>query len=76
MRRSLATGDEEEFLVASGIRRGMLLLHVDLQGNVYILQNNQGDVAALVRPSPDGRHLVIQNERIEGNIWTVEDFRN
>jgi hypothetical protein len=52
----------------------MVLLHVDLHGNAHVLQQNQGTAAAFARPSPDGRHLAFQDFRIEGNIWTLENF--
>ncbi len=66
--------DGQGFFVADGVHGGMLLLHVDLQGNACVLQKNQGTAAAFARPSPDGRHLAIQDFRIDGNIWTLENF--
>jgi hypothetical protein len=41
---------------------------------VSYAQRNQGGAAAFARPSPDGRPLAIQDYRIEGNIWTLENF--
>jgi serine/threonine protein kinase len=66
--------DGKEFFVYTGVHGGMVLLYVDLQGNAHVLQKNLGDAAGLGRPSPDGRHLAIQDMRIEGNIWTLENF--
>jgi Tol biopolymer transport system component len=66
--------DGKGFFVAAGVHGGMVLLHVDLQGNAKVLQKNEGIAAAFARPSPDGRHLAIQAFGIEGNIWTLENF--
>jgi hypothetical protein len=52
----------------------MVLLRVDLGGNAIVLQRSPGSAATFARPSPDGRHLAIQNMRIDGNIWTLENF--
>jgi serine/threonine protein kinase len=68
------TADGDGFFIADGVHGGMALLHVDLHGNAHVLQQNQGTAAAFARPSPDGRHLAIQDFRIEGNIWTLENF--
>jgi serine/threonine protein kinase len=68
------TADGDGFFIADGVHGGMVLLHVDLHGNAHVLQQNQGTAAAFARPSPDGRHLAFQDFRIEGNIWTLENF--
>jgi serine/threonine protein kinase len=68
------TADGEGFFIADGVHGGIVLLHVDLQGAAHVLQKNQGTAAAYARPSPDGRHLAIQDFGIEGNIWTLENF--
>jgi serine/threonine protein kinase len=68
------TADGEGFFVANGVHGGMELLLVDLQGNAHVLQKNQGDAETFARPSPDGRHVAIYDYRIEGNIWTLENF--
>ena len=68
------TADGTGFFIAGGVHGGMVLLHVDLQGNATVLQRNRGDAAAFAIPSPDGRHLAIQDMRIDGNIWTLENF--
>jgi eukaryotic-like serine/threonine-protein kinase len=64
----------EGFFVADGIHGGMVLLDVDLRGNAQVLQKFQGGAALSARSSPDGRHLAISEYRIDGNIWTLEDF--
>jgi serine/threonine protein kinase len=66
--------DGQGFFVADGVHGGMVLLHVDLQGNAHVLRKNRGTASAFARPSPDGRHLAIQDFGIEGNIWTLENF--
>jgi len=68
------TADGKGFFVFDRVHGGMVLLHVDLQGNARVLQKNQGDAAAFCRQSPDGRHLAIGDFRIDGNIWTLENF--
>jgi hypothetical protein len=66
--------DGKGFFISNGVHGGEVLLHVDLQGNAHVLWKNQGGAWTLGRPSPDGRHLAIQDFRIEGNIWTLENF--
>jgi serine/threonine protein kinase len=68
------TADGEGFSIASGIHGGMVLLHVDLQGNAKVVHNYQGASGLWARQSPDGRHLVISEFRVDGNIWTLENF--
>jgi len=45
-----------------------------LQGNAHVLRATPGVGYAPVWPSPDGRHLLVQEFRAEGNIWTLENF--
>jgi eukaryotic-like serine/threonine-protein kinase len=66
--------DGEGFFVGSGVHGGMVLLHVDLQGDARVLQKIPGSAALFARPSPDGRHLAFHEFRIEGNLWTMENF--
>ena len=68
------TADGDGFFIADGVHGGMALLHVDLHGYAHLLQKSQGTATAFARPSPDGRHLAIEDYRIEGNIWTLENF--
>jgi eukaryotic-like serine/threonine-protein kinase len=68
------TPDGKGFLIADGVHGGMVLLQVDLQGNAKVVRNYQGGAALWARPSPDERHLVISEYRIDGNIWTLENF--
>jgi len=66
--------DGKGFFISNGVHGGAVLLFVDLLGNAHILWKNQGGAWTQGRPSPDGRHLAIQDFRIEGNIWTLENF--
>jgi serine/threonine protein kinase len=68
------TADGEGFFIADGVHGGMVLLHVDLRGNAQVVEKFQGGAALRALPSPDGRHLVISEYRIDGNIWTLENF--
>ena len=62
------------FFIADGVHGGMALLQVDLQGNAKLVWNYQGGAALWARPSPDSRRLMISEYRIDGNIWTLENF--
>jgi len=66
--------DGQGFFISNGVHGGGVLLHVDLRGNANVLRTTPGVGYAPVWPSPDGRHLVIQEFRAEGNIWTLENF--
>lgn len=68
------TADGEGFFIADGVHGGMVLLQVDLRGNAQVVQKNEGTAAAFGRPSPDGRHLAMPDFRVDGNIWTLENF--
>jgi len=66
--------DGQGFFISNGVHGGGVLLHVDLRGNANVLRTTPGVGYAPVWPSPDGRRLVIQEFRAEGNIWTLENF--
>jgi Tol biopolymer transport system component len=66
--------DGKGFFVSAAVHGGAVLLNVDLQGNVHVLRTDKGNAFTVAWPSPDGRHLAIQEFRIEGNIWTLENF--
>jgi len=66
--------DGQGFFISNGVHGGGVLLNVDLRGNANVLRTTPGVGYAPVWPSPDGRHLVIQEFRAEGNIWTLENF--
>jgi DNA-binding winged helix-turn-helix (wHTH) protein/Tol biopolymer transport system component len=66
--------DGQGFFISNGVHGGGVLLHVDWQGNTHVLRATPGVGYAPVWPSPDGRHLVVQEFRAQGNIWTLENF--
>jgi len=67
--------DGKALYVVAGIRAAHVLLHVNLQGNARILWRSPGASGeTLAYPSPDGRHLAIQNWVANGNMWMMENF--
>jgi serine/threonine protein kinase len=67
--------DGKSVFVVSGVRGRRTVLHVDFQGNARILWETSGGAGeTLAIPSPDGRHLAIQNWTAEGNMWMMENF--
>jgi serine/threonine protein kinase len=51
-----------------------VLLYVDLRSNAHVLWKQEGGVATWGIPSPDGRHLAIENWTLNSNIWMMENF--
>jgi DNA-binding winged helix-turn-helix (wHTH) protein/Tol biopolymer transport system component len=66
--------DGTGLFVSNGIQRGVVLLHVDLQGNAQVFWKNHGFNTTTARPSPDGRHLAILGSTNDNNIWMMENF--
>jgi len=67
--------DGKGLFVAAGIRNGMELLHVDLQGYAHALWENTGATGeTLASPSPDGRHLAFNGWTTNGNMWMLENY--
>jgi serine/threonine protein kinase len=62
------------FFVSSLVQDGSVLLHVDLRGNTQVLWKQEGGLATWGIPSPDGRHLAIENWTLNSNIWMMENF--
>jgi hypothetical protein len=63
------------FFVTAGIRHGMELLYVDLQGNPHALWEDTGATGETVAfPSPDGRYLAFNGWTTNGNMSVIEDF--
>jgi serine/threonine protein kinase len=58
----------------SSVKRGTVLLHLDMKGNTHVLWENHGGGWAFGMPSPDGRHLAINAETMNSNIWMMENF--
>ena len=53
---------------------GLVLLYVDLRGNVHPLWELKGGAALYGLPSPDGRHLAIVATSRNNNVWLMENF--
>jgi serine/threonine protein kinase len=53
---------------------GSVLLYVDLRGDAHVLWKQEGGVATWGIPSPDGRHVAIENWTLNSNIWMMENF--
>jgi eukaryotic-like serine/threonine-protein kinase len=53
---------------------GVVLLHVDLQGDAQPVWESRGDTIAYGMPSPDGRHLAIVATVRSSNVWLLENF--
>jgi len=63
--------DGKGWYVTGVTQRGLALLHVDLKGDTHVLWERHG--ASIIRavPSPDGRHLAILDETVNGDIWMI-----
>ena len=53
---------------------GLVLVYVDLLGNVHPLWELKGGAALYGLPSPDGRHLAIVATSRNNNVWLMENF--
>jgi len=50
------------------------LVHVDLQGNAHIVQEQSRSDSTWGIPSPDGRHLAFMGWTDNRNMWMMENF--
>lgn len=66
--------DGKGWFTASKNNAGVVLLHVDLQGEADPIWRLSGGVAAYSLPSPDGRHLAIVATSWDNNVWLMENF--
>jgi hypothetical protein len=67
--------DGKGLFVTAGIRNGMEILHVDLQGNAHALWENTGATGeTLAFPSLDGHHLAFNGWTTSGNMWMLENY--
>jgi serine/threonine protein kinase len=67
--------DGKSLFVSSVASRGSALLSVDLKGNAEIVWEETGSPFTYGVPSPDGRHLAMQEWTVEGNnLWQMENF--
>jgi len=67
-------GDGKGLFVSSRGTGGAILLHVDLDGNSQILRRNPEYYSTHGVPSPDGRHIAMLDQPLDGNMWLVENF--
>jgi len=65
--------DGNGLFVSNMTHDGSEIVHVDLLGNAKVLWQRNTN-ASFVRPSPDGRHLAIYENRQSANIWMMENF--
>ena len=80
--------DGKGLFVSSLTPDGSALLHLDLKGNASVLWKQQGSAAnepasagwiggpnaSWAVPSPDGRHLAINDRKLSANMWMMENF--
>jgi serine/threonine protein kinase len=82
--------DGKGWFVSSLTSGGSSLLHVDLKGKAHVLWEETGSTAPWngpasggwiggpsapwAVPSPDGRHLAINDRRLSANMWMMENF--
>jgi serine/threonine protein kinase len=68
------TADGKGLLVSRTVKGESSLLHVDLSGKTDVLWKNNSDRGVSARPSPDGRHLAVQENTFSSNMWMMENF--
>jgi serine/threonine protein kinase/Tol biopolymer transport system component len=66
--------DGKGIYFGSKMKGGTVLLHLDMTGKPHIVWENHGGGWALGMPSPDGRHLAINGETMNSNMWMMENF--
>jgi serine/threonine protein kinase/Tol biopolymer transport system component len=80
--------DGKRLLVFSLTPDGSALLRVDLTGDAYVLWRERGNApnepaflnwiggpnASWAVSSPDGRHLAINDRKLNANMWMMENF--
>ena len=65
--------DGKGLFVCNATNSGSEVWHVDLNGNAKVLQgSNSGNCWVL--PSPDGRHLALNDSKLSANMWMMENF--
>jgi eukaryotic-like serine/threonine-protein kinase len=73
MRTFQWAADGKGLLVNNLIEGGTEIFHVDLKGNTRPLWKCNND-RCFALPSPDGRHLAIDDWRLTANMWMIENF--
>ncbi len=67
--------DGKGLYVSSDVRGGKVLLYVNFHRNAHVVWNGLGaSYETLPRPSPDGRHIVIETWTGSDNMWMMENF--
>ena len=65
--------DGKALIVTNVIKGSGVIMHVDLQGKAKLLWRCNIDKCGGA-PSPDGRHLAIDDGRLTANMWMMENF--
>ena len=66
--------DGKSLLLSNATTQGAALVRVDLRGTHQILWKQQGDLAELGLPSPDGHFLAVTSWTTASNVWMLESF--
>jgi serine/threonine protein kinase len=66
--------DGQGLYISSSTKTGAVLLYSDLSGRANVLWEQRGGLAARGIPSPDGRHLAIEEWSLGSNVWMMENF--
>ena len=67
------TSDGNALIVSNKKPGGGEIYRVNLQGDAKVLWKCKADACSGI-PSPDGRHLAINDERVTANMWMMENF--
>jgi hypothetical protein len=75
----LWSADQKGFFVTRKSQSGNELLYLDFQGKATSLRKCGGGASGVGggcggSPSPDGRHLAIDDKNQSNNIWMMENF--
>jgi len=65
--------DGKALFVANTTSGAPEIMHVDLHRNTTVLWKCKTD-RCFALPSPDGRHLAIDDWRPSANMWMMENF--
>ncbi|HET8890249.1 MAG TPA: winged helix-turn-helix domain-containing protein [Candidatus Angelobacter sp.] len=66
--------DQKGLLMGSPMKRGIAVVHLDLQGNATVLWGREGSPGTFAIPSPDGRHLAMEAWDVSSNLWMMDAF--
>jgi Tol biopolymer transport system component len=66
--------DVKGFFAVSKNETGIILWHVNLQGEPHPLITLNGDTIGYGMPSPDGRRIAIVATAHNNNVWMMENF--